>query len=111
VHATPEFSVTRHRAGEAVVVVPAGEIDLATIDELDGQLQAAGAESAQVVLDLREVTFIDSAGLRLVLQSSRELEQAGAALAVVRGSGEVQRIFDLVGLAGRLTMLERPPGA
>jgi anti-sigma B factor antagonist len=52
------------------------------------------------------VTFIDSAGLRLVLQSSRAIE----VFSVVRGPQEVQRVFDLVGLDGRLTMLDRPPG-
>jgi anti-anti-sigma factor len=101
-----EFSVSRRRAGDAIVVAPAGEIDLATIDALQAVVDAAAVEAGGVVLDLREVTFIDSAGLRLVLQSSRAIE----AFSVVRGPQEVQRVFDLVGLDERLTMLDRPPG-
>ena len=105
----PDFSVTRRRAGDVVVVVPIGEIDLATVDELQAEVDAAAAEAQQVVLDLREVAFIDSAGLRLVVHSSRALDAKGGTLAVVRGPHEVQRVFDLVGLDGRVTMLDQPP--
>lgn len=98
----PEFSVTSRRAGGAVVVVPVGELDLATVDVLKDELTAAGDA---VVLDLRDVTFIDSAGLRLVLESSR----GHASFAVVRGPREVQRVFDLVGLGDRVTVVDAPP--
>lgn len=101
----PEFSVTRRRTGDAVVIAPVGEIDLVTIDALEGELESARGESARVVLDLREVSFIDSGGLRLVLEASRAIES----LSVVRGPREVQRVFELVGLEQCLTMLERPP--
>jgi anti-sigma B factor antagonist len=100
-----DFSVTRRRAGDAVVVAPVGEIDLLTVDHVRAELQAAAAETQRVVLDLRNVSFIDSAGLRLVLESSR----AVGAFAVVRGPREVQRVFDLVGLDERLMMLDQPP--
>jgi anti-anti-sigma factor len=100
-----EFSVSRRHVGDAIVVAPAGEIDLATIDALQAAMDAAAAEAGGVVLDLREVTFIDSAGLRLVLHSSRAIGD----FSVVRGPREVQRVFDLVGLDDRLTMLDRPP--
>jgi anti-sigma B factor antagonist len=102
-----EFSVSRRRAGDAVVVAPAGEIDLATVAVLEAEVGVALAEADHLVLDLREVTFIDSAGLRLVLESSR---RAGR-LSVVRGPREVQRVFGLVGLDERLDMLDEPPPA
>lgn len=100
-----EFSVSRRRAGDAVVVTPVGEIDLATVDAVSAEVAAAVAESRHLVLDLREVSFIDSAGLRLVLESSRAVER----FEVVRGPHEVKRVFDLVGLEERLTMLDQPP--
>jgi anti-sigma B factor antagonist len=100
-----EFSVSRRRAGDVIVVAPAGEIDLATIGAVEAAVQAALAEAPALVLDLREVTFIDSAGLRLVLETSRRVDR----FSVVRGPGEVQRVFDLVGLDQRLDMLDEPP--
>ena len=101
----PEFAVARRRAGDAVVVMPEGEIDLATIDALQAELDAAAGESEQVVLDLRGVTFIDSAGVRLVLEAMRALP----AFAVVPGGAEVSRVFRLVGLDERSRTVERPP--
>lgn len=98
----PEFSVTRRRVGATVVVAPAGEIDLATVDAVKREIEAAGEH---VVLDLREVTFIDSAGLRLVLECSRAVPE----FAVVPGPREVRRVFDLVGLGERVPMLDAPP--
>src|SRR5215207_3785129 len=105
----PDFSVTRRRAGEAVVVVPAGEIDLATVDVVRAEIDAARGETKLVVLDLRAVTFIDSAGVRLVLEGTRALAADGGELAVVRGTTEVRRVFGLVGLDGRVRMIDQPP--
>lgn len=104
----PEFSVTRRRAGEAVVVVPVGDIDLATVDALEAEIGAASAEPhAELVLDLRQVAFLDSTAIRLVVQLARDVREK---FAVVRGAGEVARVFDLVGLDGRVRMLDAPPG-
>ena len=107
--AGPDFTVTRWRAGSAVVVVVEGEIDLSTVEELQAELEAAAAESAHVVLDLRAVDFIDSAGIRLVLESDHALKARGGELAVVPSPGAVQRVFDLVGLGERVRMLYAPP--
>jgi anti-sigma B factor antagonist len=101
-----EFSVSRRRVGDAIVVAPAGEIDLATVDVLGAEIDGAVETTDTLVLDLRDVTFIDSAGLRLVLETSRAFDR----FSVVRGPREVQRVFDLVGLESRLTMLDEPPG-
>jgi len=106
VEPAPEFSVTRRRAGAAVVVAPVGEIDLATVDVLAAEIAVAREDCERLVLDLREVSFLDSAGLRLVLETSR----GEGAFAVVRGPLEVQRVFELVGLdERRLTLLDQPP--
>ena len=102
-----EFSVSRRRAGDAIVVAPVGEIDLATVPVVEAEIAAAIDETPALILDLRDVTFIDSAGLRLVLETSRR----AIPFSVVRGPREVQRVFGLVGLDERLDMLDEPPPA
>jgi anti-anti-sigma factor len=101
-----EFSLEHRRSGDAAIVAPVGEIDVATVVEVEAALRAAAREAGHVVLDLRAVTFMDSAGLRLVVQTSQALER----FSVVRGPGEVQRLFALVGLDQRMAILDRPPG-
>src|SRR4051812_2729496 len=88
----PDFVVTQRAIPAGVVVAPTGEIDLATVDELRAAVELARATAGLVILDLRGVTFIDSAGIRLVVEAAREGE-----LLVVRGGPEVTRVFDLVG--------------
>ncbi len=53
-------------------------------DELLANVLAAGAASRRVVLDLSEVAYLDSAGVRLVFDASRELARHGVDLALVR---------------------------
>lgn len=106
--ADPDFSVTRRRAGDAIVVAPVGDIDLATVDALETEIDAATAEPhTELVLDLRRVEFLDSTAVRLVVRLVADLKDA---FAVVRGTGEVARVFDLVGLERRVRMLDAPPG-
>lgn len=105
--AGPDFSVTRTRVGDAIVVAPVGEIDLATVDRVNDAVDQASDEArGEVILDLRQVSFLDSTAIRLVVQLARDLESR---FAVVRGTGEVARVFDLVGLDGRVRMLDAPP--
>jgi anti-anti-sigma factor len=104
-----DFTVTRWRAGGAVVVAPEGEIDLVTTEALKAELDLARTECANVVLDLRAVSFIDSAGVRLVLETQREVHSAGGEFSVVKSPGAVQRVFDLVGLGDRVRLVDQPP--
>ncbi|MBE2315564.1 STAS domain-containing protein [Solirubrobacter sp. CPCC 204708] len=104
----PEFSVTRRRVGETIVVAPVGEIDLGTVDAVEAEIEQGLAEPhRELVLDLRAVSFLDSTGIRLVVELARD---HGPAFAVVRGTGEVDRVFGLVGLDGRVRMLDLAPG-
>jgi anti-anti-sigma factor len=92
-HAIPDaFSVrTEDRAG-AAVVIPTGELDLATAPALDAALGRAfeSIGSGRVVLDLRELEFIDSSGLRTLLTARRSAEQAGASFSLIAG---VHKVF------------------
>src|SRR3954454_21888525 len=102
--AVEDFEVTR--AGE--VVTPRGEIDLATIDAVQAEIDAA--PGPVVVLDLRATTFMDSAGIRMIVETARDLEAQERELVVVRGGPEVSLLCALVGLEGRLRIVDPPRG-
>ena len=75
------FSVRTEQHGDAAVVVPTGELDLATAPALEDALgRAFDGGSGRVVLDLRELEFIDSSGLRTLLTARRRAEEAGRAV-------------------------------
>ena len=90
---------------DALCVAPAGEIDLSTIATIHDQLQRlrdAGARN--LVLDLRQVVFMDSCGLRLVLQWNERAHEQGFAFAVIQGPPAVARVFEICDVGDRLRL-------
>ena len=95
------------RDGDAHVVELSGELDLAGADLLEGELLRVEASDAQqIVVDLRELEFIDSTGLRLVYMAHARTRHDGARLTIRRGPARVHRIFELTDLANRLPFVD-----
>jgi anti-sigma B factor antagonist len=88
------------------VVVVTGEIDMATAPMLGRELTSAiESGDGPVVLDLTEVTFFDSSGLRVAIVAHRDLGDRGRRLAVVCDpDGHVRRTFALAGLSDVLDL-------
>jgi anti-sigma B factor antagonist len=103
-----DFSIDTERAGDAIVVTPTGEIDLVTVPEVRSTLGQAADAARRVVLDLRQVTFMDSSGLRLLVEAQQLAEQDGFTLAVVRGPASLERLFEVTGLDARLELHDDP---
>jgi len=90
-------------------VVAGGEIDLATSPLLREALLNPEARAATVVLDLREVTFIDSSGLGVIVGQQKRAQEHDERFAVaVGGATAVQRILELSGLAKVLDIIADP---
>ena len=93
------FSVRTEQHGDAAVVVPTGELDLATAPALEEALgRAFDGGSVRVVLDLRELEFIDSSGLRTLLTARRQAEAAGAQFSLVAGHRGLERTLEIAGV-------------
>ena len=96
------LSIASERRGTAQHVVPHGELDIATAELLEAELAAAQAGDAEtIVLDLSGLTFIDSTGLRIVLDFNERSER----LRVIAGAPAVERLLDVVGLRERLPLI------
>jgi anti-sigma B factor antagonist len=110
---TPEprqFEVTAERLGADGLILVQGELDIATLPELEEavtRLRSQGLE--RLVIDLRELGFLDSMSIELLLRLHGELTAAGAELVIVRGPHAVNRIFDLMELERVLTLVDEPP--
>lgn len=99
--AAQPFSVSVVPDRGEVVVVLTGELDLASADVLERdvrKLRLAGCD--RVVVDLRQVEFMDSTGLRLLISLRNTAKREGHRLMVVPGPRQVQRIFDLTATRG-----------
>ncbi len=86
-----------------------GELDLASAPLLEHELQDVdlGARGT-VVLDLQELEFIDSTGLRTILASQERVRELGGVFAVTRGSAQVQRLLAITRADEHLQVLASP---
>ena len=92
---------TRTRDDGSTLVELAGELDLHRVPALAHALQAA---ASRVVVDLCEVTFIDSTTLALLVPAQRRLEAAGQVLTVVVGPQTPTTVFAVTGIDRILTI-------
>ena len=106
-----DFEVATARDGERLTVAPAGELDLATVPDVEAALRGAEPAPGQVVLDLSAVTFMDTSGLRLVLEEEKRAAERGSSFLIVPGPPSVQRIFELSGVADRLPFAPADDGS
>jgi anti-sigma B factor antagonist len=75
-----------------------GELDLASARQLEESLAAAERRSpARMVVDLERLQFIDSTGLRLLLQANARAQERGCELVLRPGEPAVQRAFEVTG--------------
>lgn len=99
-------SVTRFDAGDGRFVVRVrGEMDLSTVEEFGRRLRASCGTTAAVILDLEELAYVDSAGLRLIDQLRTELGDQARPLTLVAGPGAACRAALVIGGFERLGIL------
>ena len=77
-----------------VVLTMYGALDLASVDLLQEELSGA-SDAAAVVIDLEEVTFIDSSGLHMLVRAARRSVDGGPAIRLRRASVPVRHILDV----------------
>lgn len=110
---TPEprpFKVRAERFGAHALVTVEGELDIATLPDLERAITRMRSQGLErLVIDLRELSFLDSMSIELLLRLHADLTAIGADLVVVRGPRAVNRIFDLMELERVLTLVDEPP--
>lgn len=104
------LSVREHDRDGARTLVLSGELDLASRPLFDRALLSVEHRRASaLVLDLSDVTFMDSTGLHGVLAAKSACAKNGCKLLLVRGSSQVQRLFELTGVLDDLPFEGEPP--
>lgn len=86
-----------------------GDLDLATAPQLEQTLRQAQSDSRLVVLDLRDLAFIDCAGMRVVISAADYARRHGNRLIVMRGAPQVDRVFTLTESAETVEIVNPGP--
>jgi anti-anti-sigma factor len=88
-----------HGDPDAVCVHAAGELDIAAAPGLEAALHKALSRARLVVLDLRDLAFIDSAGVHAIANCGVRARDVGRRLVILRGPANIERIFALAGIS------------
>jgi anti-anti-sigma factor len=99
-----EIHVERHQ--HYAVVRPVGELDLAAVDSVEDALSPLEHEFGELVIDLRAVEFLDSAGLRVLVAAYARSRSNGFKLRIINGGEPVQKVLTLTGMDRHLPLID-----
>jgi anti-sigma B factor antagonist len=107
------FNVDQDVEEGVALVAASGELDLASVDELRTALRTAATTtpSQSVVVDVSDVSFIDSTALAALLRSNDELSSNGVQMVMACPPGPVRRLLTMTSLDDRLILAPDRPGA
>lgn len=111
-HWRDEFRMSSEREGDKHAVRLFGELDLATTERVQQELERIEAtDASSIVLDLSGLAFMDSSGVRLLVGAHARSRASSNRLTLLRGGPAVQHVLEVSGLLGRLPFADRrtPP--
>jgi anti-sigma B factor antagonist len=102
------LGVRREADGDRHTLSLTGDLDLLSAPALEAVVEGLCGDGArEVVLDLHDVDFVDSAGLRALIHVRRSCERHGCDFSLARIRPPAQRLFEVSGLLGRLSLRGR----
>ena len=104
-----DFRVETHTTGRVTTLTVGGELDLLSSPALEQELERAHASDCDVILiDLRELEFMDSTGLHVLVKAHQREHDSGRSLVLTKGGEQVQRLLDLTGVAELIKIVDSP---
>jgi anti-sigma B factor antagonist len=103
------LSIELREENDRVVVTMQGELDMANAPLLQGSIESEQLAAAKtVILDLQQLSFLDSTGLRVILAARELCWRRGQEFAVTPGSPQVQRLLSVTGVGEHLRTIAEP---
>ena len=112
VEAAAPIQIATDTTGVHPIIRVSGELDLSTRDRLQAAIRAVeSSQPTTMVLDLRNIRFLDSTGLNLLLAEQAKARAQGRRLLLIRPVGPADRIFRLTLLEDRFEFVDEAPAA
>jgi anti-sigma B factor antagonist len=98
------LSLSSQRDADQATLAVSGEIDISTADALERAIaEIIDGGAGHVIVDLSGVTFMDSAGINVLLKGRRWADDHGQQFRVTGATGIVRQVLDLTGVAVHLS--------
>jgi anti-sigma B factor antagonist len=99
------MGVTVKKVKDVAVAEVSGEIDGSTAPAVQQQIRAAASENQKIVLDLTNVPYMSSAGLRMLLSTYRQVTGNGGRVVLVGVAPEIRDTMEITGFLRFFTLL------
>ena len=99
------MTIQKTLEGSTLTVAPEGRLDTITSPQFESELRADMNTVTDLVLDLANLTYISSAGLRIFLGSQQKMTGAGGKMVLSGVKPIVRDIFDIVGFSDAFTFI------
>lgn len=106
-----ELSVTVRRERGVVIAEVTGDIDMSTVPGLREQLFELADSGQPLIVDLNRITFIDSAGLGVLVGTARRADAHGGSLHAVCSRPQTRKLLWLTGVDRRIPLSATVDGA
>lgn len=104
-----QIAIKLRHGSQAEVVALSGELDLSTAHSVQREFERIeDRDPAVLVLDLRQVSFMDSTGLRMLLGAHVRARRGRRRVVFVRGPEAVHRVFRITRVDGQLEFVDDP---
>ena len=90
--------------GPLAIFAPQGSLTVQNSPALKGIIDSTPASICDFVIDLEDVTYISSAGLRVFEATDKLARRRGGTLRLVHPARSVRELFDMIGLANEITV-------
>ena len=92
------FSIGHEHNGEVTVVKVAGRVDSITAATMDAELEKVTQEHKKIVIDLKDASYLSSAGVRAILKASQNVQKAGGGVRLANIPALVRDVLENVGV-------------
>ena len=90
-----EISIKETREG-VFLIVPAGELNTATYEKLESEINPMLSSATAIIFDLKDLTYISSMGLRTLFRAKKIMEEKGSSFMLVNPQPQVKLVFETV---------------
>ena len=97
------MNIIKKQDGTALTIALEGRLDTVTSPELEAELKASLDGVTHLVFDFEKLSYISSAGLRILLSTQKVMSKAGG-MKIVRVNDVVSEIFEVTGFSEILTV-------
>jgi anti-anti-sigma factor len=99
------MTINKTQENGKIVFALEGRLDTTTAQRLQDVLIISFDEAREITLDFERLSYVSSAGLRVLLMGQKEAKKKGAIMAVRSVSEEIMEVFEMTGFANMLTIV------